>query len=141
MSVSHAETFGHTMHTTHVWLNDLMEELGWDDHHRTYLALKASLHALRDRLTVEEVAHLGAQLPMLIRGFYYEGWSPAGKPLKERHKDDFVAHVRKYFRKDEDVNPEAIVRAVFKMLSKRVTEGEIEDIKHIMPPELRALWP
>ncbi len=141
MSVSHVETFGHTLQTTHIWLNDLMEELGWDDQHRAYLALKASLHTLRDRLTVAEVTHLGAQLPMLIRGFYYEGWSPAGKPVKERHTADFVAHVREYFRKDEEINPETIVRAVFKVLSKRVTEGEIDDIKHILPPELRALWP
>ena len=25
-------------------------------------------------------------------------------------------------------------------LSRRITEGEIEDIKHILPPELRDLW-
>jgi len=141
MSVTHAETFGHTLQTTHIWLNDLMAELGWDDPHKTYLALKASLHTLRDRLTVAEVAHLGAQLPMLIRGAYYEGWSPAGKPVKDRHKEDFVAHVQRYFRKDEDINPERIVRAVFKVLWKRVTAGEIEDIKQILPPELRLLWP
>jgi uncharacterized protein (DUF2267 family) len=30
------------------------------------------LHALRDRLTVEEASDLAAQLPMLIRGLYYE---------------------------------------------------------------------
>lgn len=46
-----------------------MEELDWQDRHAAYLALRATLHALRDRLTVEEVAELGAQLPMLIRGF------------------------------------------------------------------------
>ena len=78
---------------------------------------------------------------MLIRGFYYEGWSPAGKPLKERRKEEFLAHVKEYFEKDEGVDPETIVRGVFKFLSKRITEGEIEDIKQILPPELRELWP
>jgi uncharacterized protein (DUF2267 family) len=96
---------------------------------------------LRDRLTVEEAAHLGAQLPMLVRGFYYEGWSPAGKPVKERHKEEFCAHVKEYFTREEDIDAEKIVRGVFKMLSRRITEGEIEDIKHIMPLELRELWP
>ena len=28
--------------------------------------------------------HLGAQLPMLLRGLYYEGWHMAGKPTKDR---------------------------------------------------------
>jgi uncharacterized protein (DUF2267 family) len=141
MSPTHHELFSNTLQKTHIWLKDLAEELRWDDQHQAYLALRATLHALRDRLTVEEAAHLGAQLPMLVRGFYYEGWGPAGKPVKDRHKEEFCAHVQEYFRKEEGIDAEKIVRGVFKMLSRRITEGEIEDIKHIMPPELRELWP
>lgn len=141
MRATHPETFGHTLQTTHLWLNDLMAELGWDDQHKAYVALRASLHTLRDRLTIAEVAHLGAQLPMLIRGFYYEGWTPAGKPVKERHKDAFVAHIQESLKQDEAIDPERIIRAVFKVLARRITAGEIEDILHILPPELRELWP
>lgn len=141
MDTTHHELFSNTLQKTHLWLKDLMEELRWEDQHRAYLALRATLHALRDRLTVDEATHLGAQLPMLIRGFYYEGWSPAGKPVKERRKEEFCAHVKEYFKKEEDIDVEKIVRGVFKVLSKRVTEGEIEDVKHILPPELRELWP
>lgn len=141
MRATHPETFGHTLQTTHLWLKDLMAELRWDDQHRAYLALKASLHTLRDRLTLEEVAQLGAQLPTLIRGVYYEGWTPAGKPVKERHKDEFVAHIREYLKNNEAIDPEQIIRAVFKVLARRISAGEIEDIQHILPPELRELWP
>ncbi|HXH12406.1 MAG TPA: DUF2267 domain-containing protein [Alphaproteobacteria bacterium] len=141
MGTTHHELFSNTLQKTHLWLKDLMEELRWEDQHRAYLALRATLHALRDRLTVDEATHLGAQLPMLIRGFYYEGWSPAGKPVKERRKEEFCAHVKEYFKKEEDIDAEQIVRGVFKVLAKRVTEGEIEDVKHILPPELRELWP
>lgn len=141
MGTTHHELFSNTLQKTHLWLKDLMEELRWDDQHRAYLALRATLHALRDRLTVDEATHLGAQLPMLIRGFYYEGWSLAGKPVKERRKEEFCAHVKEYFKKEEDIDAEQIVRGVFKVLAKRVTEGEIEDVKHILPPELRELWP
>jgi uncharacterized protein (DUF2267 family) len=78
---------------------------------------------------------------MLIRGFYYEGWSPAGKPPKERYKEEFCAHVKEYFKREEDIDAETIIRAVFNVLAKRISEGEIEDIKYLMPPELRELWP
>src|SRR5918996_222921 len=129
MSGTGLDVFDTTVQKTNNWLNELMQVLSWPDKHKVYLALRATLHALRDRLTVEEVAHLGAQLPMLVRGFYYEGWDPTGKPLKERHKEEFCAHVKEYFQKEEDIDAERIVRGVFKMLSRRITEEEIEDIK------------
>ena len=135
------EIFNNTMQKTHVWLRDLMAELDWEDEHKAYLALRAVLHALRDRLTVEEAVHLAAQLPMLIRGFYYEGWNPTGKPVKERHQEAFLAHIKSYFKNDERVVPDRVVRGVFKVLAKHISQGEIEDVKHILPGELRLLWP
>jgi uncharacterized protein (DUF2267 family) len=88
-------SFESTFQTTNVWLHDLMERLGWQDRNRAYHAFRAVLHALRDRLAVEQAAALGAQLPMLMRGFYYEGWHPGGKPVKDRKKGEFLAHVLK----------------------------------------------
>ncbi len=145
MASSGLAVFDTTLQKTNSWLKEVMAELETDDRHKAYLALRAVLHALRDRLTVEEVAELGAQLPMLIRGFYYEGWDPTGKPVKERHKEDFLNHIYRYFKitryGEPDVDPEKIARAVFKVLARRVSEGEIEDVLHILPRELRELWP
>src|SRR5271166_1980313 len=113
MSQNSLTPFESTLQTTNIWLNDILERLGWVDHHRAYQALRAVLHALRDRLSVDQAAALAAQLPMLVRGFYYEGWHPHGKPVKERHKADFLAHVTDAFRGDLDGDPEEITRAVF----------------------------
>jgi len=135
------DVFDRTVHKTNNWLKELMEVLGWHDRHKAYLALRITLHALRDRLTVEEVAQLAAQLPMLIRGFYYEGWDPTGKPLKERSKEEFLTRIEEYFSSDDPVDPEQVARAVFTVLSNRVTEGEIEDVKHVLPAEIEDLWP
>ena len=133
--------FESTYQTTNAWLKGLVEELGWQDRHRAYRALRAVLHALRDRLTVEETADLGAQLPMLIRGLYYEGWTPSGKPVKERKKEDFLAHIEAAFRDEPTISPEAVARAVFTVLQRHVSAGEIGDVEQILPAQIRALWP
>ncbi len=132
--------FDSTLQTTNIWLNDVLERLGWQDHHRAYHALRAVLHALRDRLPVDQVAALAAQLPMLVRGFYYEGWHPHGKPVKERHKEEFLAHIAAAFRDEPDVDPEQVTRAVFQVLSNHVSSGEIEGVKRSLPTEIRSLW-
>jgi uncharacterized protein (DUF2267 family) len=145
MSATGLAVFDTTLQKTNDWLQDLRHELGWDDRQKAYLALRATLHALRDRLTVEEVAHLGAQLPMLIRGFYYEGWDPTGKPVRERHKEEFLTRISREFTDDvrggPARSPSDIARAVFTVLARRVTEGEMEDVKQILPAELRELLP
>src|SRR5690606_20300263 len=92
------DVFDRTVHATNVWLKEVMEELQWDNRHRAYEALRGTLHTLRDQLTVEEATDLGAQLPMLIRGLYYEGWNPSKTPTKERRKEEFLHHVREAFR-------------------------------------------
>ena len=141
MSQTGLAPFESTLQTTNIWLNDIRERLGWtEDHHRAYHALRAVLHALRDRLPVDQAAALAAQLPMLVRGFYYEGWHPHGKPVKERHKEDFLAHVAEAFRDDPDVDPERIVSVVFRVLSKHVSGGEVESVKRSLPTEIRSLW-
>src|SRR4030088_1082704 len=127
MSMTGLSVFDTTLHKTNQWLNDLMQLLDWREKNRSYLALRVTLHALRDRLTIDETAQLAAQLPMLVRGIYYEGWDPyARRPPKERHKEQFLARIEQELRGDEDVDPELVARAVFEVLGRRVSEGEIE---------------
>jgi uncharacterized protein (DUF2267 family) len=139
--------FDSTLQTTNIWLNDITDRLHWADKHLAYRCLRAALHALRDRLSVDQVAALGAQLPLLVRGIFYEGWHPAGKPFKERHKDEFLALLAEELhglagadQSITDVRPEFVARAVFQVLSKHVSAGEIESVKVTLPAELRDLW-
>ena len=136
------EVFDASLQKTQVWLNDLMSELGWEKKpQNACLALRTALHALRDRLTVEEAVHLGAQLPILIRGVYYEGWRLSGKPVKERHKSEFLDHIAVAFRDDDTVDPEKVMRAVLKVIARHISEGEAENVKHLLPKTLQELWP
>jgi uncharacterized protein (DUF2267 family) len=133
------EAFDHTLQLTKLWLKDLMTRLGTGDRHLAYLALRTTLHALGDRLAVDEAAHLGAQLPMLVRGLYYEGWHPAGKPLKGRPAA-FLDHVRAEAHA-LDFDPGPAARAVFGLLAERITGGDIQDVKGMLPQPIRELWP
>ena len=130
-----------TIHKTHQWLNDIMAALGVHDAHLAYGGLRAVLHALRDRLTLEETVQLGAQLPMLIRGLYYEGWSPRREPRKT-HKAEFLEVIRKQFPACTDrMHPEVLARAVLTVLARHISAGEVDDVKAILPSDLKDLWP
>src|SRR5262245_60900016 len=139
MSTTGLDVFDRTLHKTNIWIKNLMEILGWADRQQAYAALRATLHALRDRLTIEEAAQLSAQLPMLIRGFYFEGWNPTGKPERERHRREFLARIQRELERYQ-VDPEEVARAVFLVMANRISEGEIKDIEHILPHEIRDLW-
>ena len=60
MSATGLDVFDSTIHLTNQWLKEIMEELGWRDRLIAYRALRATLHALRNRLTVDEVAQFSA---------------------------------------------------------------------------------
>jgi uncharacterized protein (DUF2267 family) len=141
MSATGLETFDSTLQTTNIWLDELMNEMKWKDRHRAYHALRAVLQALRDRLPVDEAAHLSAQMPLLVRGIFFEGWHPAGKPLKERSREEFLAHMEKAYAFDIKADVEGIARAVFGLLDRHVTAGEIDDVKQALPLPIRKLWP
>lgn len=141
MSATGLKAFDSTIQTTNIWLDEIMGEMGWEDRHKSYHALRAVLHALRDRLPVNETAHLAAQLPMLVRGFFYEGWQPAHTPVKERSQDEFLTHVTEAFLFDTEADSRKIARAVFRVLARHVTSGEVEKIKHALPGGIRELWP
>lgn len=140
MSNTGLAVFDETLQLTNIWLNELMSRLDWEDRSRAYRGLRAVLHALRDRLPPVEASQLAAQLPMLVRGIYYEGWRPEATPSRDRTVADMVAHVEKAFAQDPDEEPERIVRAVFGLLKERVSAGEIEDVVRVMPEDIRRLW-
>lgn len=139
MSATGLKVFDSTIQTTNIWLDDIMKDLGWSDRHRAYHALRAVLHTLRNRLSVDEAAQLSAQLPLLVRGVFFEGWHAAHKPVKERTKDFFVAHVSEAFALDVDADPEQITRSVLKVLCKHVDAGEVDSLKRVLPAEVQEL--
>ena len=70
MSALGLETIDTAVSGANSWINEVNKRTGWDNKQRSYRLLRQVLHVIRDHLSVDEVAQLGAQLPTLIRGIY-----------------------------------------------------------------------
>ncbi len=130
-----------------LFVKEVAEELGHpDDRHRAARVMRAVLHAMRRRLTLEESFDLLAQLPMCIKAVYVDGWKPSLQPEKIRHIDDFIDTVMeedgRTAAKDFATREEAIqaAKAVFRVIKRHVSDGEIQDVTSSLPKQLRALW-
>jgi uncharacterized protein (DUF2267 family) len=124
----------------HVWHRDVAEALETDDQRYAARALRAVLHALRDRLTVEEGAQLAAQLPTLIRGIYYENWTPGRTRRLTHGVDGFLEHVAIEGRMAGETEASMAVEAVAAVLRRHVSEGELADVLAVLPATLRPLF-
>lgn len=140
MSTGHP-SFDHTVQEANVWLKAVAEQLHFEERRHAYSALRATLHALRDRLPPESAVHLGAQLPMVIRGLYYEGWRIAGKPTKEHTVDEFCAHIERELPPKFPMDARTVSRGVLKAVFDRIDPGESAKLVDQMPVPLRILWP
>lgn len=129
-----------TLQKTQIWLKELSDNGDLADPQEAIAVLRAVLHHLRDRLTLEEAVDLGAQLPTLIRGIYYEGWQPHKPVPRIRSRQKFVHEVA---AKDfpNAVPSERAIRDVFALLAHHCDPGEISDVIGQLPGELKELWP
>lgn len=134
-------TLEHTLEKSYIWLNLLQAKLNIPKRIDAYRLLKVVLHELRDRIPLNEAAHLGAQLPMLIRGLYYEGFRP--KPFNRKNKSlqPFLKAVEKKMPRFYPHPPSELLRGVFELLNETISPGEIEDIKSCLSEEVRNFWP
>ncbi len=133
------DVFDTTVQQTNLWLKDLMERIGTADRHLAYKVLRATLHAFRDRIGPENAVNFGAQLPMLIRGFYYEGWQLNKSMPKTRHVDEFLDAVEEEAGRSLGPDLQAKVKAVFAVVGSRINDREIDKLKKVLPEELRPL--
>ncbi|MGN6724939.1 MAG: DUF2267 domain-containing protein [Tepidisphaeraceae bacterium] len=123
------------------WVSVVQQEIGLADPQVAYRALRGTLHALRDQLIPTESSNLAAQLPMLIRGLYFEGYRLTDAPDRIRHTEAFLARVARELVDRIDPEPAEAVRAVFTVLQNHVSSGEMSDVVHMLPSELQYLWP
>ena len=133
MSSSHYE---HAVHRASVWLADVSAAIGTQDRRVGRRMLRAWLHTLRDRLTVDAAAKFGQQLPELLRGTYYDGWEPSRVPQKYN-----AAEYVQRFAAEGVVPPSevpAIASAITHAISEHMSPGQVTEALAELPDGLRA---
>jgi len=133
-------TFDKTLQESNLWLKELASILRTGDRELAYRVLRATLHALRDRIGPQNAVHLGAQLPMLLRGLYYEGFR-IEDATTERHLEPFLEHVRSELPTAAGIDIEDAAKGVFWVLADKIDPREVAKIANVLPAELRALLP
>jgi uncharacterized protein (DUF2267 family) len=139
MSATGLDVFDKTIQTTNTWLDDIMAELG-PDRRVAWHVLSGVLHALRDWLPLELVVHLGAQLPLLVRGIYYDQWRLSAGADHGRSLEEFLERVGEDLRNIRPVDRVDATRVVFHLLSRHLSEGQVANVRDALPQEVRALW-
>ncbi len=141
MTQAYRRTMDHSIQITNEWVHQIDEMVSWEDSNRSFRLLRVTLQAIRDMLGVDEAAQLSAQLPLFIRGVYFEGWDPSATPVKLRDKPDFIARVCEAFTGDQLDDPEEAVSIIFSFLNTRISAGEINDVRGSLRKSLRDIWP
>ncbi len=139
MSATGLEVFDRTLQITHIWLDEIMAIVG-PDRQVAWKVLSVVLHKLRDRLPVELAAHLGAELPLLVRGVYYDQYRPAAQPVVCRHYQDFLEEVQEWLSDTRPVDANDAIRAVFGVLSNHINPAQVVKVKEALPREIRTVW-
>ncbi|GLZ59566.1 DUF2267 domain-containing protein [Micromonospora parva] len=142
MADSMISAFESSLDKTNIILKDIEDAYGWPKERRnqSYAALRTVLHLLRDRLPVNESVEFAQQLPVLVRGIYFDGWVPSDVPIK-LNRDDFLYEVRQGFPYDAEGGPERVTQVVLDTLRRHVTQGEWQDVKDTMPKDLAVMMP
>lgn len=130
----------HAVQGLHLWLDELARELGWSGREQAYRALHIVLPLVRRHLPAGEAADLAAQLPLLARALFFEGWRPAKEPVRDRDGDTFIAEIAKGFSAVPGASPSEIAGAVFALLSRHVSRGEIVQVRKSLPEGVRRHW-
>ena len=138
MSVASADAVERSVYTTNEWLNGIRDELGQDDREEAWRILKADLQVLRDQLTIDEAAQLAAQLPLVVRGAFYEGFDP-GRQQKVGHREEFIALFAERANLSDSTDVERALGAATSALSSHVKPGELDDLIARLPSDLRSV--
>jgi uncharacterized protein (DUF2267 family) len=122
------------------WINEISIRAGFPSRPDwAYSALKSVLHSIRDRSTIEEIFQFAAQLPLIIKGIFFEGYNPSGKPVK-LNSEEFMMRIRKDMGTANEIPAGEAFRVVLELLYEKTSTGEMNQLRGLMPKDIQKLW-
>lgn len=140
MSLTGIASIDSTIHKTQRWIAEVSDGMGLLDRERSLAGLRSTLHVVRDHLPLQAAVALGAQLPLLVRGMYFENWRPSASHDKPHTKGEVVTLIAADLPWAGEVDVEKLARTVLEVLSRHVDPGEVSKLVHLLPKGLRELW-
>jgi uncharacterized protein (DUF2267 family) len=127
--------------SSHEWVKVLMQDYTFHNENKAFVILRATLKALRDRLPIENAVHLGSVLPVLIRGFYYDAWSPKGNSPYEKVEYDFIELVAYHLNGHDDIKLDEAVPITLKLIFDMMDKDSAQALRLHLPLSIKSLFP
>ncbi|WP_240676241.1 DUF2267 domain-containing protein [Botryobacter ruber] len=124
------------------WLHELCHYLGIEDEQKAARIFRAVLHAIRDRIQAGEAIHFAAQLPVIWKGIYFDGFRLKAEPVNIRHELDWLEFIRSQdaFAAQEDFptvdHAYYAFHDVMVFLRDHISEGQYNQITHALHSEI-----
>jgi uncharacterized protein (DUF2267 family) len=127
------------------WLAVVARHLGIRDRQQAGRIFRAVLHALRDRIQLAEAVHLGAQLPILWKGIYFDGFKLRKEPVVIRDAQEWLLFIASHdaFAEGHDFPTAEHTRLAFmgvmQALEELLSPGQYSQVVDALHTEIQEL--
>ncbi len=137
--MTHKDPFGPSIEHARRWLTLIDDQLLLDSRGDAYSILRNVLHTLRDRLPLPTAAHFSAQLPLLLRGVFWDGWKPE-VPVDKMTRSEFIDRIDRGLSLKGVSETEDAIRAVTSVLAFELGSGTVEKLLAVLPESYGVLF-
>lgn len=137
----HLSVFDKTVQETYSLLKLINQNARWgEDNHKALAGLRSVLQVLRDCLPLANSANFSAQLPILVRGLYFENWNYHDQPLRTRHQAEFLALIQQKLPMAPEIDAEIACKAVVQALQAIIDKDVIDNWLSGLTNEIKQIW-
>jgi len=118
-----------------------------DEVNRAGITLQSILHALRDRISIEENFDVISQLPMFMKAIYVDQWKYRDNVDRLKSMEEFAQKVKEEQSKHGEsefnwnLSTEELIERTLGLISERYwSEGIIDDIKANLPEDIHQIF-